>query len=164
MLPYAEDRYLLVLAWENKLRMWDYKLASWRGDAELASGPDKLGVYKPVDDSIWKVKSKPDYEIPSTWMEPFVAFGKPPALSFVTFSGRVHAWRNAGKADQVLQRVWDGPAIEAIVSDADTNRVWVFSAARQTKQQNWEVFFPPRSRARQWVGFSNTVRTPECEK
>ena len=131
ILPHAESRFLLIVAWEKQLRMWDHELHAWPNSLELK----EERTPRP------KVKANPTFAIPSTWAEPFVAFGKPPNVSFVTESGRVHAWRDAGRRTQVLHEVWDGPPIEAIVSDANSEQVWAFTAFGKHKEKMGRFFF-----------------------
>jgi hypothetical protein len=107
LLPLGKDRVLVFLVWDKQIRVWDE-------DAEGGSETGKM----------------PAYGIAADWAEPFAVYGRPPHFMFVTESGKVYTWRNAGKATQKLERpLQTTRRIHTLIEDADTGNVWAFAAA-----------------------------------
>src|SRR5206468_2653059 len=75
--------------------------------------------------------------------EPFVVFGKPPAYSFVTLSGKAYRCQGEGEGRRKVVPAWAGRhrPVVAVLGDADTGRAWAFARASKGGLTDPDVYF-----------------------
>jgi hypothetical protein len=126
-LPLDAKSMLLVL-------LWDHKFQAWR--AEWKNLDDEKKAYVEWSD-------KPVLEIATDLQEPFVLYGKPSRLFFVTRSGALHLCLNADKGGGKTELVWTGDPrpIRVVISDVASGKDFAFAPAKPGAKDQPSVYF-----------------------